>query len=132
MKHNTKLFVDDVRERPDDTWDLAPSFHVAILDLEVFDYDEVSLDHDLASFYGTREMTGRDILNWLIARKIEGKHTPRIVKVHSANPAAWPAMQEDIARYFSENRQKLRTIGVYHMISSGRKKLVGRVILAGR
>jgi len=110
MKHNTKLFVDDVRERPDDTWDLAPSFHVAILDLEVFDYDEVSLDHDLASFYGSREMTGRDILNWLIARKIEGKHTPRIVKVHSANSAAWPTMQADIDRYFSNDDNDERQV----------------------
>jgi len=110
MKHNTKLFVDDVRERPDDTWDLAPSFHVAILDLEVFDYDEVSLDHDLASFYGSREMTGRDILNWLIARKIEGKHTPRIVKVHSANSAAWPTMQADIDRYFSNDDNDRRQV----------------------
>lgn len=97
---NTKLYVDDVRPRPDETWDLAPNFHVAILNLEIFDYEEVSLDHDLASFYGHREMTGRDILNWLIARRLEGKHTPHRVKVHSANSAAWPGMQEDIDRYF--------------------------------
>ena len=110
INQNRKLFVDDARERPDKTWDLAPSFHTAILDLEVFDYDEVSLDHDLASFYGSREMTGRDILNWLIARKIEGKHTPRIVKVHSANSAAWPTMQADIDRYFSNDDNDRRQV----------------------
>jgi hypothetical protein len=102
---NPNLWVDDVREPPGEDWDWVKSFHAAILNLEVFDYHTVSLDHDLGCFYGNKEMTGRDILNWLIGRKLEGLDTPKIVKVHSANSAAWPSLQVDIDRFFvaSEN-----------------------------
>jgi hypothetical protein len=70
--------------------------------LEEYHFDEVSLDHDLASFYGMKEMTGRDILNYLIDRKVNHPelHSPNIVRVHSANVVAVPGMLEDIARYF--------------------------------
>lgn len=95
-----KLWVDDVRTPPNADWDWAQNFHFAIMYLETFDYAIVSLDHDLGSFYGTREMTGRDILNWLIARIYSGGHTPKVVKVHSANVAAVHTMEADILRYF--------------------------------
>lgn len=94
-----RLYVDDLRPCPDG-WDVARNFHEAIVKLETREYDEVSLDHDIASFYGNKEMTGRDILNWLIARKLEGDNTPEIVRVHSANPVGCATMEEDINRYW--------------------------------
>ncbi len=100
-----KLWVDDVRTPPSEEWDWALNFHFAIMYLETFDYEEVSLDHDLASFYGTREMTGRDILNWLIARIYSEGHTPKVVKVHSANAGAVHTMEADIARYFPRGQK---------------------------
>lgn len=100
LQNIIKLYVDDVREVPDSTWNLEKTFHGAICFLENHNVHTVSLDHDLGCFYGTREMTGRDILNWLIARIYEGKHTPTVVKVHSANIAASPTMEADIVRYF--------------------------------
>ena len=114
--YHKKLWVDDVRIPPSKEWDWAINFHAAILALETFDYQEVSLDHDLASFYGNKEMTGRDILNWLIARKHEGGYTPEIVKVHSANSAAWPTMQEDIDRYFSTEENEGRQVAGHHPV----------------
>lgn len=94
-----KLYVDDCRPCPDG-WDLARNFHEAIVMLSATEYDVVSLDHDLASFYGNKEMTGRDILNWLIARKLEGDHVPADVRVHSANPVGCATMEQDIERYW--------------------------------
>lgn len=68
--------------------------------LEAVAYDEVSLDHDIASFYGNKEMTGNDVLQYLIMRKLDGHHTPSVVHVHSANPVGVKKMKEDIARFF--------------------------------
>lgn len=94
-----KLYVDDLRDAPEG-WDIARNFHQAICMLETGKYDTVSLDHDIASFYGNKEMTGRDVLNWMIACKVEGKLNWNTVTVHSANPVGRQTMLEDIARYF--------------------------------
>lgn len=93
-----KLYVDDLRHCPDG-WDVARNFHQAIVMLEDNDYDEISLDHDIASFYGNREMTGDDILQWLIDRKVNNLgHTPNKIYVHSANPVKKPVMIDSIKR----------------------------------
>lgn len=99
-----KLYVDDLRPCPEG-WDVVRSFHAAIYALENYHIKEVSLDHDLGedSFYGNKEMTGRDILNWLIDRKVHGKDVPAIVHVHSANPVGCATMEADIKRYWLDN-----------------------------
>lgn len=103
------LYVDDLRDPParpggvdanGDRWELARDFHTAMYMLCQFNYDVVSLDHDIASFYGNKEMTGRDILNWLIMRKLQGFRTPKIIKVHSANPVGCATMESDIKTHF--------------------------------
>lgn len=100
------LYVDDDavnRNPPDDgnLWHRAFNFHNAINLLELFEYDIVSLDHDIASFYGNKEMTGRDILNWMIEEKVtKGRLQNVEVRVHSANPVGRKTMQEDIDRFF--------------------------------
>jgi hypothetical protein len=115
------LFVDDVRDPPryddplypenhDISWVVARSFHEAICELEKFKFDVVSLDHDLGCFYGNREMTGDDVLQWLIQRKLEGIRSPEEVRVHSANSAKATAMWENANRYFNEDY--FRKIGV--------------------
>lgn len=99
-KPNERLYVDDLRTAPDGSWDVVRTFHDAIVALESGRYTEVSLDHDLGCFYGYKEMTGRDVLNWLIARQNAGKRTPRTVRVHSANVVGVQTMEEDIARWW--------------------------------
>lgn len=94
-----RLYVDDLRPRPEG-WDVARNFHQAIVMLDTGDYDEVSLDHDIASFYGNKEMTGWDVLQYLIMRKLEGATVPSVVRVHSANPVGVVKMQSDIDKYF--------------------------------
>ncbi len=98
----SKLFVDDERFPVDGTWDIARSFHEAIYILERHNYGTVSLDHDIQSFYGSREMTGRDILNWLIERKMQRGHVPAKVIVHSQNPVGRATMELDIKQHWPE------------------------------
>jgi len=98
------LWVDDERPLPTDLcelgWCKSPTFHEAVVKLELMEFKEVSLDHDLGCFYGNREMTGYDILMWLVARKLEGLFVPPVVNVHSANPEGRRKMQETIDKYW--------------------------------
>lgn len=109
---NTKfkgLYVDDERPLPDGYaeagWTVARTFHEAVTKLELIEFDEVSLDHDLGhrSVYGHREMTGYDILNWLERRKMmdEG-YTPPIVHVHTANSEGRRKMDAIVKQRFQD------------------------------
>lgn len=95
-----KLFVDDLRDPPDSTWIVARTGWQALHLIDLLDFTEISLDHDLASFIGYKEITGRDILNYLIQMKHDGKVVPSIVKVHSANVVGCQTMEEDIQTYW--------------------------------
>lgn len=102
MKFLTKLYVDDIRNPPDDTWDLARSFDEAIKMLTDIDYELVSLDHDIASFKNGREYTGYDIVLWFVNRKINnGGYVPPTILVHSANPVGADRMRLTIVRYLN-------------------------------
>lgn len=97
------LWVDDQRPIPLDLgsegWCSARSFHEAIFKLELFDFEEISLDHDLGSFYGNKELTGMDIVWWLVARKHQGLYVPPVIHVHSANPVGHSNMVDAIQRF---------------------------------
>jgi len=100
------LYIDDERDMPDAYveagWTQAYSFHEAIIKLELMDFAEISVDHDLASFYGPyKEMTGYDILIWLVQRKTDGKYVPPVIHVHSANSPGHTRMQGVIDRYLT-------------------------------
>ena len=114
------LWVDDIRPLPSDLigpqfdnpisgahwWAVATTFHDAIVVLEQYpNIKYVSLDHDIASFYGQREMTGYDILLWLAQRKQDGFAVPIEYAVHSANPVGKANMQAIIDCYFSADSQ---------------------------
>jgi len=105
MSRYIGLYVDDLRSLPPeyhpDEWDIARSFHEAIFKLERFGYEILSLDHDIASFYGSKEMTGYDIALWLAQRKQENKHVPNKILVHSANPVGVENITSVINRYLS-------------------------------
>lgn len=113
------LWVDDIRPLPINLrgpqwdsptdgchfWEVATNFHEAIVLLEILPYVKyISLDHDIASFYGNKEMTGFDVLWWLVDRKLNrpDECTIEWIKVHSANASAKPKMIETITKYWSE------------------------------
>jgi len=104
------LYVDDLRTLPEsypsDKWDVARSFHEAIYLLEKYDYEILSLDHDIASFYGAREMTGYDIALWLAQRKQDNKHVPSTILVHSANPVGRDNILSTIDRYLTGDKRE--------------------------
>ena len=95
-----KLYVDDIRKCPTG-WDLAKDYFEALEMLDTTDYDEISLDHDLASYEPDtkEERTGVDIVRFLVERKIDGKYVPPIINVHSANPVGSKRMEQDIEYY---------------------------------
>lgn len=43
-----KLYVDDIRNAPDDSWEVARTITSAINALSAFEVTEVSLDHDIS------------------------------------------------------------------------------------
>lgn len=43
-----KLWVDDIRQAPDDTWTVAKTVTSAINALSIYDFDVISLDHDIS------------------------------------------------------------------------------------
>lgn len=103
MSGFTCLWVDDVRPIPGDfgpEWCSARSAWEALLKLELIQFQIISLDHDLASYVGNKELTGNDILNWLIERKMTGHYVPQEVRVHSANPVGADRMRKSIAQHW--------------------------------
>lgn len=62
----SKLWVDDLRIPPDDSYDIARTFNDAILSLMANEYEEIYLDHDLACWDADgKEKTGYGIVLWL-------------------------------------------------------------------
>jgi len=100
------LFVDDLRDQPEDndqyTWTTARTAWEALVKLELIEFDLVSLDHDLASFLGYKEIKGSDIALWLADRKQQGLYVPPKVEIHSANPVGCENMQATIDRYLKD------------------------------
>lgn len=43
-----KLFVDDIRNAPDESWTVARTVGAAIRAIARFDFEEISLDHDIS------------------------------------------------------------------------------------
>ena len=95
-----KLYVDDVRIIPEG-WDYARNYSEAIVKLLTIEYDEISLDHDIASYdVNGKEMTGYDIVMWLATRKMLGQgHVPNIIHCHSANPVGRKNIESVVNRY---------------------------------
>ena|ERR1700752_4830666 len=98
-----KLYVDDERNVPAG-WDVARSYDEAIEKLTNNKYDELSLDHDIASYDKTgKEKTGYDIALWLANRKmISNEYIPPKIDSHSANPIGRARIMGVITRYLND------------------------------
>lgn len=99
-----RVYLDDQR-KPGGDWVVTQTVAETIKLLETRMVDELSLDHDLGE--DDTVGTGYDVLLWLeqqVATK--GFKPPAILKVHSANSAARPKMEqaiEQIRRYAERN-----------------------------
>lgn len=92
-----KLYIDDLRKVPDDTWTLARTNTEAIRLLATGYVEEVSCDHDIcvANFgqisvplrrrLAIGEETFQPVIYYIAAMKPEDR--PKKIILHSANPA---------------------------------------------
>lgn len=79
-----KLWVDDERPAPDDTWivrldSLSARYRLAIADALNEKVLEISLDHDLGA-----DDTGMIVLDFMVEHGI----WPEVLTIHTANPPA--------------------------------------------
>ncbi len=78
-----KLFIDDLRDPPDDDWIVVRSFQQAILYFNTFKCPQIiSFDHDLGE-----GKNGYDVVKWLCDYDSKTSYidTPLSINVHSAN-----------------------------------------------
>lgn len=76
-----RLWIDDLRPPPDDTWDWAKSSAEAFDLMDMQEYDLVSFDHDLGG-----DDTSMPVAKWIEEQAYEGKMQPPKWAIHSANP----------------------------------------------
>ena len=87
----SKVFLDDLRSPPDNTWILVVNYKQAIKELEKGDVETISLDHDLGM--GTK--TGYDVLKWIEEKTFtEPEYIPPTILIHTSNPSAEKIMSE--------------------------------------
>jgi hypothetical protein len=103
VKNDIKLYLDDVREAPEEGWIVVRDVESAIKFLKTNKVKELSVDHDLGD---DTPYTGYDLLEWLEEEVAHGKSTIRVpekMKIHSANPAVRTKMKQAI-----ESIQRMR------------------------
>lgn len=93
-----RLWIDDVREPPDHTWDWVTTSEAAIATLDFFSSpgmlwcprEIISFDHDLGG-----DDTTRPVVLWMIENGVRFEQ----YKVHSANPVGREWLLGMIERY---------------------------------
>lgn len=101
-----KLFVDDIRNPPDDTWMLARTVTSAIHALSMFEFDEISLDHDishqvvvgaLSRPYPCDE-TFQPVAHYIALKynlsRLPGSSIVPLVTLHTSNPVGASEMEQ--------------------------------------
>lgn len=98
-----KIFLDDIRNPPDDSWTVVRTAKdcIELLNSGV-QIDHLSLDHDLGD---ESTMTGYDVTVWIERMCMENPDyiPPTVMSVHSANPVGRKNMLaaiESIRRIF--------------------------------
>lgn len=89
-----KLWLDDIRDAPDETWTVVRTACEAADMIFSYDVEVISLDHDL----GDGVMTGYDLMNEIEvnAAKQWWTRVPLQFEIHSANPVGRKNMQAAI------------------------------------
>lgn len=100
-----KLFIDDIRMPPDDSWVVARNYDEAIRILDTGIVSEISFDHDLGN---SLEKTGYNIVCWIEMKLFTGEwaFVPKM-SVHSMNPVGRRNIQtviDQINRFSSEGK----------------------------
>lgn len=100
METVTKLWVDDLRNPPDDTYEIVRNYDDAIAALQAKTYTDIYLDHDLACFKDGRELTGYDVVLWIVDRRVNENYiAPVRYHMLTSNPVGRKNMIQLIERY---------------------------------
>lgn len=135
MSRTIKLWVDDIRPVPDESWIRATNYWEAMdmLTNNWYDLSVVSLDHDISSFRDGREYTGYDIL-CKIEEKAYFTHPEFEIRVHSMNPVGAGRMRKLIS-FLKERREqnyvhpsKPALSKVYHQDPDTAKKFITTLV----
>lgn len=107
------LYVDDVRPCPEG-WALARTYEDAMRLLRNYEYDVVSLDHDLADehyagSYGEFDRTGYDIMCAIERGEVK---QPREVVCHSWNPVGRQNIERAIAAWKARRSSGSKSLSV--------------------
>jgi hypothetical protein len=101
-----KLFLDDIRNAPDESWIIVRDARILFRLLKnIPDHINVliSLDHDM----GDDNCTGYEFLNWVEKRVVINCWRPNLkFEIHSANPVGRANMKQaikSIEKYIGEN-----------------------------
>lgn len=92
-----KLFLDDLRDPPDQSWIVCRTYEDAVLAVKRFGFpSEVSFDHDLGY-----ERTGMDLARYLVELDLDQNTMPDhfSFNVHSANPVGAENIEALLGRY---------------------------------
>lgn len=100
-----KLYLDDIRTPPDDSWVVARSYNQAVKIFEDIGAPaEVSFDHDLGVIEGTviPDKTGYDFAHFLVEKDLDTGCLPKNFKysIHSANPIGRENIEKLFSSYF--------------------------------
>lgn len=76
-----KIFLDDIRNPPSDSWKLVRTAQEAIEALKTGKVEWISLDHDL----GENQPTGYDVVKWIEKEVFTNNFTPPRILIHSMN-----------------------------------------------
>lgn len=92
-----KIFLDDIRKPPDESWTLCKWPDEVIALLLTGKVTHLSLDHDLGNDdFGT----GNDVVIWLEEQVYFNRLRPPIITVHSANPVGRKKMEQGIKNIY--------------------------------
>ena len=92
-----KIFLDDIRKPPDESWTLCKWPDEVIDLLLTGKVTHLSLDHDLGNDdFGT----GNDVVIWLEEQVYFNRLRPPIITVHSANPVGRKKMEQGIKNIY--------------------------------
>ena len=90
-----KIYLDDVRPLPDDTW-TPVRWPQEVIDLLMTQrVDVISLDHDLGE-EGQNARTGYDVLPWIEEQVVVNGFVPPVIHVHSDNSAGIQRMVDAV------------------------------------
>lgn len=96
-----KIFLDDVRNPPDDSWTVARTYnHCIALLFSGLPVEVLSLDHDIACYdeVDHRELTGYHVAQWVeeSVATDDAYTPPGKILCHSANPVGRARILETI------------------------------------